>query len=173
MIRIFNKYVSTKSLFLVVLEAAVISLSFMAAVKLRFWSDPTELASYMVLPDFAVQIAIVVAVCIACLYFNDLYDLSSGSGYRQVEWALRIEQSLGAACLLLGLLYFPLSMAAVISRRVYYRHDVGHCVNSSDADGAGQGLAGDGSRAACTDSGDRSPSYGCSEGTHAARRSEY
>ena len=104
MIRIFNKYVSTKSLFLVVLEAAVISLSFIAAVKLRFWNNPTELASYVILPDFAVQIAIVVAVCIACLYFNDLYDLSSG--YRQVEWALRIEQSLGAACLLLGLLYF-------------------------------------------------------------------
>ncbi len=40
----------------------------------------------------------------ACFYYNDLYDL--GTGYSAVERVLRVEQSLGAASLLLGLFYF-------------------------------------------------------------------
>jgi sugar transferase (PEP-CTERM system associated) len=57
-------------------------------------------------PDFAIQSGIVVMVCLACFYYNDLYDLSTG--YRSLESALRIEQSLGAASLLMGLMYFLL-----------------------------------------------------------------
>src|SRR5689334_19187278 len=104
MIRIFSQYVSLKSLLLMFIEGCLVVLSLLCAVKLRFWNDPTELAVYTVLPDFAGQVAIVVAVCLACFYCNDLYDLSSGAG--SVERALRFEQALGAASLLLGLLYF-------------------------------------------------------------------
>jgi sugar transferase (PEP-CTERM system associated) len=87
-----------------IVEALLIVLSLVCAVKLRFWSKPTDLAVYVALPDFAGQIAVVVAVCLACFYCNDLYDLSTG--YGPVERVLRVEQSLGAASLLLGLLYF-------------------------------------------------------------------
>src|SRR6516164_3584843 len=104
MLRIFNQYVSVKSLLLMFIESCLIVLSLLCAVKLRFWNDPTELASYVAFPDFATQTAIVVAVCLACFYCNDLYDLSTGCG--PVERVLKIEQSLGAASLLLGLLYF-------------------------------------------------------------------
>jgi sugar transferase (PEP-CTERM system associated) len=41
---------------------------------------------------------------VVCFYYNDLYDLSTA--WRSVERVLRIEQSLGAASLLLGLGYF-------------------------------------------------------------------
>src|ERR1035441_9801253 len=97
MIQVFNQYVSVKSLILVVLEASLIVFSLICAVKLRFWNDPEEVLSYLSLPDFAVQATVVVFVCLACFYYNDLYDLSTG--YSVVEWVLRVEQSLGAASL--------------------------------------------------------------------------
>src|ERR1017187_8043367 len=104
MIQVFNQYVSGKSFLLMVVEALLIVLSFICAVKLRFWNNPTEAVFYLAFPDFAVQTIIVVCVCLACFYYNDLYDLSAG--YSAVERVLRVEQSLGAASLLLGLLYF-------------------------------------------------------------------
>ena len=116
MFRILNQYVSVKSLFLLVVEAMLVMLSLICAVKLRFWNNPAELASYVAFPDFAVQSVIVVVVCVACFYVNDLYDLSSG--YGAVERVLRIEQSLGAATLLLGSLYF-LFPNLLLSRGVF------------------------------------------------------
>ncbi len=104
MIQVFNQYVSAKSLILMVVEALLIVVSLICAVELRFWNNPAEVLSYLVFPDFAIQAAIVVFVCMACFYYNDLYDLSTG--YSAVERVLRVEQSLGAASLLLGLLYF-------------------------------------------------------------------
>lgn len=116
MIRVFNRYVSPKSLLLMFAEAAVIVLSLFCAAELRFWNNPAEFAQYVSLPDFAVQSAIVVAVCLACFYYNDLYDLSSGAS--SADTVLRVEQSLGAAILLLGLLYF-LAPDLLLSRGVF------------------------------------------------------
>jgi sugar transferase (PEP-CTERM system associated) len=104
MIQVFNQYVSVKSLLLMVVEASLIVLSLICAVELRFWNNRAEVLLYLSLPDFAVQTTVVVFVCLACFYYNDLYDLSTG--YSAVERVLRVEQSLGAASLLLGLLYF-------------------------------------------------------------------
>jgi sugar transferase (PEP-CTERM system associated) len=116
MIRIFSHYVSAKSRLLMLVEGAIVGLSLICAAKLRFWSNPTDFGLYVAFPDFAVQIAIVVVVCLACFYCNDLYDLSTGSG--SVEQVLRVEQSLGAATLLLGLLYFLLP-GLLLSRGVF------------------------------------------------------
>jgi sugar transferase (PEP-CTERM system associated) len=116
MIRIFNQYVSAKSFLLMIVEALLIVLSLICAVKLRFWNSPAEFDLYLTLPDFAGQAAIVVFVCVACFYYNDLYDLSTG--YGEVERVLRVEQSLGAASLLLGMFYlmFP---GLLLSRGVF------------------------------------------------------
>jgi sugar transferase (PEP-CTERM system associated) len=116
MIRIFSQYVSLKSLLLMIVESCLIVLSLVCAVKLRFWNNPAEYSLYVAFPDFAGQIAIVVAVCLACFYCNDLYDLRTG--YGPVERVLRVEQSLGAASLLLGLLYF-LFPDLLLSRGVF------------------------------------------------------
>lgn len=104
MFRIFSQYVSVKSVLLMFVEGVLIVLSLLFAVKLRFWNNPADFALYTTFPEFAVQSGIVALVCLACFYCNDLYDLSAGSS--SVEQVLRIEQSLGAASLLLGLLYF-------------------------------------------------------------------
>src|SRR6185369_16711559 len=116
MFRIFNQYVSVKSFLLMLVEALLIVLSLICAVKLRFWNNPAEFDLYLTFPDFAGQAAIVVIVCVACFYYNDLYDLTTG--YSEVERVLRVEQSLGAASLLLGLFYF-LFPHLLLSRGVF------------------------------------------------------
>ena len=104
MFRIFNQYVSVRTPLLMLAEGFLVALSLLCAVRLRFWNNPAEFALYVNYPDFAMQSAIVVTVCLACFYCNDLYDLSAGHG--GVDRVLRIQQSLGAASLLLGGLYF-------------------------------------------------------------------
>jgi sugar transferase (PEP-CTERM system associated) len=117
MFRIFNQYVSAKSFLLLIVESSVMVLCLMCAVKVRFWNDPIELALYEAWPDFEVQIALVVLVCLACFYFNDLYNLTAHDN--PVERILRVEQSLGAASLLLGLFYF-LFPGMLLSRYVFF-----------------------------------------------------
>ena len=116
MFRIFSQYVSAKSLLLMLVEGLLIALSLIGAAKLRFWNSPADFGFYVAFPDFAVQSAIVVGVCLACFYYNDLYDLSAGSG--SMDQVLRVEQSLGAASLLLGSLYF-LFPSLLLSRGVF------------------------------------------------------
>lgn len=116
MLRVFNHYVSAKSLLLMVLETLIILSSLICATELRFWNRPVERASYTVLPDFAIQLVVVVAVCLLCFYCNDLYNLSTE--FTHVEGILRVEQSLGTACLLLGLFYF-LFPRLLLSRGVF------------------------------------------------------
>lgn len=117
MIRLFNQYVSPKTLLFMMVESSIIALSLLCAVKLRFWNNPAEFALYVALPDFAVQSAVVILVCLGCFYCNDLYDLSCSSENR-LERVLRVEQSLGAASLVLGVLYF-LFPALLLGRGVF------------------------------------------------------
>ena len=116
MFRIFNQYVSAKSFLLLILESFLMVVCMICAVKVRFWNDPLELAQYEVWPDFEVQIALVVLVCLLCFYFNDLYNLKTSDN--PMERILRVEQSLGAASLLLGLFYF-LFPGMLLSRYVF------------------------------------------------------
>jgi sugar transferase (PEP-CTERM system associated) len=116
MFRIFNQYVSPKSLLLMALESGLILLSIFCAIQLRFWNDPDDLAAYIVYPGFLIQCGIVLVVCLSCFYYNGLYDARSGFG--TMERALRIEESIGAASLVLGLLYFLLP-ELLLSRGVF------------------------------------------------------
>ena len=116
MFRILNQYVSAKSLALLIEEGVLVLLSLICAVKLRFWNNPVEFSQYVAFPDFAVQCSIVVIVCLGCFYLNDLYDFSAG--YDTADRVMRIEQSLGAASLLLGSVYF-LFPSLLLSRGVF------------------------------------------------------
>lgn len=116
MFRIFNQYVSVKSILLMVVEGILIMLSLISAVKLRFWNNPAEVSTYLTFPDFVVQAGIVILVCLVCFYYNDLYNLSNGFG--AVESVIRVEQSIGAASVLLGLLYVLLPNL-LLSRGVF------------------------------------------------------
>ena len=117
MIRIFSQYVSPKSLLLVILESALIVLSLLCGARLRFWGNPAEFALYVQAPEFAFQMVIFTVTLMACFYYSDLYDLSAIRSRR--EQLVCLGQSFGAACLLLGLLYF-IFPTLLIGRGVFF-----------------------------------------------------
>src|ERR1022692_1575340 len=115
MIRIFSRYVSPKSLLLIVLEAGLLVLALVCGVRLRFWNSPSEFAFYTQLPDFAWQGLVFAGIFQICFYYSDLYDLRAirhrheqliSLGQSLGAGCLLLGQSLGAGCLLLGLAYF-------------------------------------------------------------------
>ena len=116
MFQIFNRYVSYKALLLVVLEGLLILAAILFGIKLRFWDDPGAFRTTTTLPDFAWQ-ALTVMLCLQiCFYYNELY--ATNGVWHPSEHLIRLGQAMGAACLLLGLLYF-LFPSLVIGRGVF------------------------------------------------------
>lgn len=117
MIRVFNQYVSVKSLLLVFVEDLFIILSLISAAWLRFWGDPTAFQTYLALPGFAVQAILVLATFKAAFYYGGLYDLSAIR--RQYEFAILLAHAAGGASLALGIVYwiFP---KLLIGRGVFF-----------------------------------------------------
>jgi sugar transferase (PEP-CTERM system associated) len=114
--QIFNRYVSYKAVLLVALEGMLILLAILFSVKLRFWNNPEAFRVYTEMPDFAVQ-ALTVILCLQiCFYYNELY--ATNEVWHPSEHLIRLGQAMGAACLLLGLLYF-LFPSLVIGRGVF------------------------------------------------------
>lgn len=106
MIRFLGTYIPAKSLILAVTEGALI----LASIRLAVWIRLGEVNGFGV--DLAagygvpLRLAIVVGVCLLCFYYSDLYDLQIVS--RKAELLIRLMQALGAASLILALLYYML-----------------------------------------------------------------
>jgi len=115
--RIFSKFVSPKSLVLVLLEGALIMLALVCAVRIRFWNSQPLFSAYTALPDFAVQGIVFVATLQMCFYYGDLYNLR----HTQVrnERMVAVAQALGAGCLLLGTLYYVFP-SLLLGRGVFF-----------------------------------------------------
>jgi len=124
MIRIFSQYISVKTLMLVGLETALLVLSLVCAVRVRFWNSPGEFAAYTDLPHFGWQVLVVVGIFQMCFYFNELYDPQPAE--RREDEILRIGQALSAAALMLGLLYF-LFPGLLVGRGVFFLNMVLAC----------------------------------------------
>jgi len=104
MIRIFNQYVSPKSLLLMFIEGLLIALALLCGVRLRFWTHPDEVGLVVQFPDIAIQGLLIVLIFQLCFYYSDLYNLNVIRG--RAEQLICLGQSLGSACLLLGALYY-------------------------------------------------------------------
>lgn len=117
MIRIFSQYVSPKSLLLAALEVSFILLGLLAGARLRFWGEPDAFTSYVQAPGFIFQAAIFVITLQMCFYYSNLYDLNAVHSRR--DQLVCLTQSLGAASLFLGLMYF-LVPALLIGRGVFF-----------------------------------------------------
>src|ERR1700733_12568546 len=117
MIRIFNQYVSMKSLLLVILEGGFIILGLFGGARLRFLGNPAEFVSYVQAPAFLFQTLIFVITLQVCFYYSDLYDLNVIRNRR--NQVIGLGQSLGVASLFLGLMYwiFP---SLLIGRGVFF-----------------------------------------------------
>jgi sugar transferase (PEP-CTERM system associated) len=115
-IRLFNQYVSTRSLLLMMLETLLIAVALVAGVWLRFLNSPDEFSLYTQFPIFALQALIFVVMFQICFYYCDFYNLSLVRNRSQQMISLL--QSLGAACLLLGMMYY-IFPALLIGRGVF------------------------------------------------------
>jgi sugar transferase (PEP-CTERM system associated) len=91
-------------MFLMMIEAGLIVIAMTAAAKLRFWDDPASFVLYTKAPVFNLQVLTVVITLQICFYYNNLYDLASIQS--QSRQFVRLGRALGAACLLLGVLYY-------------------------------------------------------------------
>jgi sugar transferase (PEP-CTERM system associated) len=103
MVRVLGQYVPVKTIILAITEIALIVVSIILAAWIRFGSL-ADARWYLARPYTGVQFAIVVIVCWLCLYYNDLYDLQSVA--RRTEFVVHLMQALGAAVLILALLYY-------------------------------------------------------------------
>jgi sugar transferase (PEP-CTERM system associated) len=109
MIRIFQHYISVKSIVLLVLEAILICAGLLAAEFLRRQIDTRTVLQ--ALPILVLQVLVVLIAVQISLYYNDLY----GSALT-VSWPLRIigvGQAIGVACVILGLLYLFIPAVSV------------------------------------------------------------
>jgi len=102
MLKILSRYVSLKTLLLLVSEVfwitgAMIGLANLYARYVRHWEP-----GVVDIPRIALRVALITLICQVSLYYNDLYDLSVVNSRQEV--LIRILQSFGAACLVL----FPL-----------------------------------------------------------------
>ncbi|CAN5783627.1 TIGR03013 family PEP-CTERM/XrtA system glycosyltransferase [soil metagenome] len=93
--RVFNRHVSHRHLIVFTGELLVI-LGAMAFVAHRYSPDNDLLTAVW-------KAAVVTAVCLLCLYYNDLYDLTVVRSAR--EMFIRLLQGVGAASILIALIY--------------------------------------------------------------------
>jgi FlaA1/EpsC-like NDP-sugar epimerase len=115
--RIFSKYVSPKTLVLVLLEGGLIALALICAVRIRFWDSTPGFNAYIGLPVFGVQVIVFVATLQMCFYYADLYNLKHTQ--LRNERLMALAQSLGASCLLLGILYYVFP-SLLLGRGVFF-----------------------------------------------------
>jgi sugar transferase (PEP-CTERM system associated) len=125
MIRVFNQYVSTKNLLLVVQEAILIFLGLTIGAGFRFAANTSEFRNYTQMPKFALEAVIVVVVVQVCFYWADLYSIMR-IRHRKYE-LLNICEALGGAFLVLGVLYYAVP-SMLLGRGVFF---IGMAVSSA------------------------------------------
>jgi len=101
--KIGGQRIPGKTLVLVLSEAALIGCGLLFATALRFLSLDA-LREQLREPDVLLRYGLVIAACELALYYYDLYDLSLVR--RRTVLFARLLQALGAACLILAVIYF-------------------------------------------------------------------
>lgn len=101
--RIGGQRIPGKTLILILSEGALIGCALLFATALRF-RDLTALREQLSEPDTLARYLLVIAACDLSLYYCDLYDLRVVRR-RPILFA-RLLQALGAACLMLSVIYY-------------------------------------------------------------------
>ena len=116
MLRLFRQYYPIRNIFFVIGEGAFIYVSVLTAAYITI--GPSVLYEQ---PWFYAKLFFITAVCQACLYYNELYDLSVVSSRK--EMAVRLVQAFGVAGIFLGVVY--LAFPGTIIRSVVFMVGVG------------------------------------------------
>ena len=99
MLRIFRQYYPIRNIFFVMGEGVFIYASVLAAAFITMGSSALHEQHW-----FYVKLFFITIVCQACLYYNELYDLTIT--YSLKELSVRLIQSFGIAGILLAFVYF-------------------------------------------------------------------
>ena len=102
MIRFLNAYFPTRTLFLGVSEACLITLAFVVATIARL--GKTDASVMLRYEQGFLKILVLTGAFIICMYYFDLYDSSILSN--QPEMLSRLFQVLGTMCILVALVYY-------------------------------------------------------------------
>src|SRR2546428_10912479 len=101
MIRVLQRNINRRSVVLILGEAALIAGAVVLGARIRLGDDTWMLFA---LEQGYFKTAVVTVICLQCLYFADLYNLRHVS--EPGEMFVRLIQALGAASIVLALLYF-------------------------------------------------------------------
>jgi sugar transferase (PEP-CTERM system associated) len=112
--KILQQRLSWRSVFLIACESALIVEVVGVAAWLRLGSEAWEAFAT---PGGLAKVALIAVVCQVCLYYMDLYDLRVVADRR--ELFVRTLQSLGAASVILAILYY-LFPDLVLGRGVFF-----------------------------------------------------
>jgi sugar transferase (PEP-CTERM system associated) len=102
MLRLFRQYYPIRNIFFAIGEAVLIYAAVLTAAVIT--KGPSALHEQ---PWFYAKLLFITVVCQACLYYNELYDLTIASSAKDL--GIRLLQSFGVAAILLGIVYlvFP------------------------------------------------------------------
>src|SRR5712692_7422409 len=106
MIRLFHVYFPGRTLLLAFSEALVVVLALLAATVAVSGADAGLILGYQ--PE-QLKILLVVAVCMVCMHYYDLYEPMVL--YHPGQMATRIVQVLGTVCVILAVLYYVYPVA--------------------------------------------------------------
>jgi sugar transferase (PEP-CTERM system associated) len=104
MFRIFDQYVSRKTVFVVAGDALSIVGSIILGYRIRFWNDAESFAFFTQQPDLTFRSLTILAVFQVCAYYNELYraqDQLSAS-----DQFFRLTQATGVGCFFLAAIYY-------------------------------------------------------------------
>lgn len=99
-LRIFNKDLPLRNLFFVIGEGALIYAAILMAAFLRQGGAHASLLS----GDVLGKGLLIMVVCQASVYYNELYNLKVTDTY--LELGLRLTKAMGIACIILALIYY-------------------------------------------------------------------
>ena len=112
MLQIFKKYYPLRNIFFVVGEGIFIFISVLLASRIILGQE-----SFVLDHQLLMKVFLITAVCQACLYYNDLYDLKITDSFN--ELGIRLLQALGFAAIFLAFFYilFP---DAIIASGIFF-----------------------------------------------------
>lgn len=111
MLRLFKQYYPIRNVFFIFGEGALIFTAIYAASMILLRDQQSINHS-----DVILKMVLISVVCLACLYYNDLYDLSIIDTY--TELSIRLFQALGVAAMILALIYILLP-SAILGRGIF------------------------------------------------------
>ncbi len=112
MLQIFKKYYPLRNIFFVAGEGIFIFISVLLASMIILGQE-----SFVLNHQLLMKVFLITAVCQACLYYNDLYDLKITNSFN--ELGIRLLQALGFAAIFLAFFYilFP---DAIIASGIFF-----------------------------------------------------